>query len=129
MMDYNAIPPAVPITLRGILRENDQTFAVFTAGGSQRVIEAEFYDLLCFDVFRRHVCERFDLRTVYRGGRWLHDVVGAFHRGDVPITYDDVYNAVWVNSADLSFDDTRWIVDTSLVPLINTELERLEAVR
>lgn len=127
--DYTPPSPAEPIELKGILREHDQTFAVFTAGTSERIVEAEFHEILSFHTFREHLFERFDLRTVYRGGHWLQDVVGAFHRSGVDFDYDDIFYAVWAHCSDLSLVDARWVVDETLLPYINAELARLEVAR
>jgi hypothetical protein len=91
------------------------------------MIEAEFYDLLCFETFRRHVCERFDLRTVYRGGRWFRDVVGAAKRGGVEIVADDLARVLWLNSKQIPYAECGHVAETILSPMVRMEADRLEA--
>ena len=81
MSQDTPIPPAEPIELRAIFHERGEMFAVFTIGPSWRVAACEIADVLTFEAFRRMVLDKFDQRTVYRGGQWNRDVVRAAERG------------------------------------------------
>ena len=112
------IPPAEPITLKGILHENSQMFVVFAAGDSERIIEAELYEILPFENFRRHVCERFDLRTVYRGGQWFTDVIEAAERGGIEVEVDDLTRCLWLNERQLSYAEAGYAASVMLSPVV-----------
>jgi hypothetical protein len=121
------IPPAVPLTLTGLFHENGQLFDIFRAGDSDRIIEADLWDVLPFDCFRRLIFERFGLRVVYRGGRWFKDVIEAAKRGGIEVTVDALTKTMWLNSGSLSFADAQDIAETVLSPMVQFEAARLEA--
>lgn len=118
MSHHNGIPPAVPITLKGILHENGQMFVVFAAGDSERIIEAELYQVLPFSNFRQHICERFDLRIVYRGGQWFTDVVEAAERGGIAVEADDLARCLWLNDRQLSYAEAGYAASVMLSPVV-----------
>lgn len=118
MTHHTEIPPAVPITLTGILHENGQMFVVFAAGNSERIIEAELYDILPFSNFRQHVCERLDLRIVYRGGRWFSDVIEAAERGGIAVEADDLTRCLWLNERQLSYAEAGYAASVMLSPVV-----------
>ena len=118
MIHHTEIPPAVPIELKGILHENGQMFVVFAAGDSERIIEAELYDILPFANFRQHVSERLDLRIVYRRGRWFSDVIEAAERGGIAIEVNDLTRCLWLNDRQLSYADAGYAASIMLSPLV-----------
>jgi hypothetical protein len=120
-----AIPPALPLELKGLLHENGQLFAVFTIGGIDRIVAAEVYEVLPFENFRRLILEQFDLRVIYRRGRWFSDVVEAAARGGIKIEVDDLAKAIWLNSKSITFAEAGSIADVSLSPMVRFEAERL----
>ncbi len=111
-------PPAVPVMLTGLLHENGQLFTVFAAGDSERIIEAELYDILPFDNFRQHVHERLDLRVVYRRGRWFADVIEAAERGGIAIEVDDLTRCIWLNDRQLSYAEAGYAAEIMLSPVV-----------
>jgi hypothetical protein len=121
------IPPAVPIKLTGLLHENGQLFAVFAADDAERIIEAELWDVLPFDCFRRLILDRFNLRVVYNGGRWFKDVVDAAKRGGIEVTVDALTKTLWLNSKHIPFAECGYIAETVLSPMVQFEAARLEA--
>lgn len=127
MSNHNGPPPAVPIELTGLLHEGGQLFAVFKAGDAERIIEAEIYDILPFENLRRHIFERFDLRVVYRGGRWFKDVIAAASRGGIQIEVDDLARCLWLNEKQLSYAEAGYLAETVLSPMVQFEAARLEA--
>lgn len=118
MSHRSNIPPAEPIELRGILHEAGQMFVVFTAGDSERIIEAELYEILPFSNFRQHVCERFDLRIIYKGGRWFSDVVEAAERGGIAVDADDLARCLWLNDRQLPYSEAGFLASVMLSPMV-----------
>jgi hypothetical protein len=110
--------PAVEVRLTGLLHENGQLFAVFAAGDSERIIEAELYQILPFENFRQHVYERFALRTVYHRGRWFADVIDAAERGGIAIEVDDLTRCIWLNDRQLSYAEAGYAASVMLSPVV-----------
>lgn len=127
MSHHNGPPPAVPIDLTGLLHENGQLYAVFKAGGAERIIEAELWDVLPFDCFRRLILDRFGIRVVYKGGRWFKDVVEAAKRGGIDVTVDALTKTLWLNSKHIPFAECGYIAETVMSPMVQFEAARLEA--
>ena len=111
-------PNALPVELKGLLHEHGQLFVVFAAGDSERIIEAELYDILPFSNFRQHVCDRLDLRIVYRGGRWFSDVIEAAERGGIAVEADDLARCLWLNDRQLNYADAGYAASVMLSPVV-----------
>ena len=128
MFHHTQQPTAVPISLRGILREHGELFVAVALGAAEQMVEdVELRDLATFENFRRLVLARFGKRCVYRRGQWLQDVVAAAERGGLTVEIDHAAKTIWFDQCPLAFAEAGYIAE--LPPVVRFEAEATGASR